>query len=246
MNAEELNQKIKGKQPYTLNLSGSMTDRMVQNAKDQITKLQGTREELLPLFDEKRLAYEQAQREFKEMKDYIDSLDEEVRQQQIIVDALVNFKENPSADKRMRIHSEPAEGETGSRRGRSESGERISWQAEALTALKELGKFIAADDLLDIVFQKPHIKEQIKGMKSGKFPSTLKATTVNNLISHALKVSRGEWKGPAAPKFTVYKDLLGLLEWVDKDNNPVEPYKVQFTHKKLQRDAPAATPAASE
>jgi hypothetical protein len=240
MNAEELNQKMKGKQAYTLNLSDSMTDRMVQNAKDQIGKLLGTREELLPLFEEKRLAYEQAQREFNETKEYIDSLDEEVRQQQLIVEALLNFKANPSADKRMRVHSEPGETESGSRRGRTESGERISWQAEALTALKELGRFIPADDLLDIVFQKPHIKEQIKGMKSGKFPSTLKATTVNNLISHALKVSRGEWKGPAAPKFTVYKDLLGLLEWVDKDNNPVEPFKAQFVHKKLQRDAVAA------
>lgn len=246
MNAEALSQKIKGKQPYTLNLSDNMTDRIVQNAKDQISKLQTTREEILPLFEEKRLAYEEAQREFNETKNYIDTLDEEVRQQEIIVDTLLNFKANPSAEKRMRIHSEPGEAESGSRRGRSESGERISWQAEALNALKELGKFIAADDLLNIVFQKPHIKEQIKGMKSGKFPSTLKATTVNNLLSHAIKVSRGEWKGPAAPKFTLYKDLLGLLEWVDKDNNPVEPYNAQFLHKKLQRDKTTETPTVSE
>jgi hypothetical protein len=243
MNAEELNQKIKGKQPYTLNLSGGMTDRIVQNAKDQIIRLESSREELLPLFEEKRLAYEQAQREFNETKGTIDSIDEEIRQQNLILDVLVNFKDNPSPDKRMRIHGEPSETQTGSRRGRTESGERISWQAEALTALKELKQFVPAEDLLDIVLKKPHVQEQVKNMKSGKFPSTLKATTVNNLISHALKVSCGEWKGPAAPKFTLYKELLGLLEWVDKDNNPVEPYKSQFAPKKLQRDAATAAPS---
>jgi hypothetical protein len=243
MNAEELNQKMKGKQPYTLNISENMTERIVQNARHLIGKLEGDRADLLPLFEEKRLAYEQAQREFNDTKGTIDSIDEEIRQQNLVLEVLVNFKDNPSPDKRMRLHGEPGETETKTRRSRTESGERISWQAEALAALKELRQFIPADDLIDMVLQKPHIQEQVKNMKSGKFPSTLKATTVTNLISHALKVSRGEWKGPAAPKFTVYKDLLGLLEWVDKDNNPVEPYKNQFVHKKLQRGA-AAAPAS--
>lgn len=242
MNSEELKQKMKGKQPYTLNLSDTMTERIVQNAKDQINKLQQSREELLPLFEEKRRAYEQAQREFNETKQQIDIIDEEVRQQSLLVEAMENFKENPTAEKRMRIHGDPQSPAT---QGRAEGGERISWQAEAVNALKELGRFIAADDLMDLLLQKPHIKEQMKNMKSGKFPSTLKATTVNNLIGHALKVSRGEWKGPAAPKFTVYKELLGLLEWVDKDNNPVEPFNAQFVPKRLQREV-AAPPASTE
>ena len=41
MNQEDIKQKIKNKQPYTLNISENMTERIVQNAQEQIQRPSG-------------------------------------------------------------------------------------------------------------------------------------------------------------------------------------------------------------
>lgn len=236
MNPEEIKQRIKGKQAYTLNLSDSMTDRIVQNAQDSINSLTVKREEMFALFEEKREAYERAQREFQETREIIDGIDEDIRQQNLIVDALVNFKSKDEPGKRIQLHGD---GEAPA----AEKGKRprlVSWQDEAVSVLTETARFMPADEVFDLIVQKPHVQEALKQMKTAKAMSTVKGVTVDNLISHALKVAQGEWKGRFKPSFTVYKDLIGLVEWVDDKQNPVEPFNAQFQHKRLQREQPAA------
>lgn len=239
MSPEQIKQNLKGKQAYTLNITGTMTDRMVQNARESMDNLAARREELLPQFEEKRQAYETAQREFQDAKAAIDTIDEEVRQQQLVVDALVNFQQKDEPGKRMQIHGSAEDAEAANKTKRPRL---ISWTDEAEEVLKENSKFMPADEVFDIIVKKPHIQEALKQMKTAKTMSTVKGVTVDNIISHALKVSRGEWRGRFGPTFTVYKDLIGLVGWVDASNNPVEPYTQQFVHKKLQRE-PREQPA---
>lgn len=233
MSPEQIKQNIKGKQAYTLNITGSMTDRMVQNAKESMDSLATRREELLPQFEEKRQAYETAQREFQEVKNAIDAIDEEVRQQHLIVDALVNFQQKDEPGKRMQLHGSTEEAEAANKTKRPRL---VSWTDEAEEVLKENSKFMPADEVFDIIVKKPHIQEALKQMKTAKTMSTVKGVTVDNIISHALKVARGEWRGRFAPTFTVYKEMIGLVGWVDASNNPLEPFNQQFVHKKLQRE----------
>lgn len=243
MSPEQIKQNIKGKQAYTLNITGSMTDRMVQNAKDCMDSLAARREELLPQFDEKRQAYETAQREFQEVKAAIDAIDEDVRQQHLVVDALVNFQQKEEPGKRIQIHSNAEEADAAAKTKRPRL---ISWTDEASDILTEKGKFMSAEEVFDLIVQKPHVQEALKQMKTAKTMSTVKGVTVDNIISHALKVSRGEWRGRFGPTFTVYKDLIGLVGWVDAANNPVDPYNQQFVHKKLQREPKEQPAPASE
>lgn len=233
MDPEKIKQNIKGKQAYTLNITDSMTERMVQNAKECMDNLTTKREELLPQFEEKRQAFETAQREFQEARAAIDALDEDMRQQHLIVEALTNFHQKDETGKRMQIHGSAEQAEA------AEKGKRqrlISWTDEAEAVLTETGRFMPADEVFDRIVQKPNVQDALKQMKTGKNMSTVKGVTVDNLISHALKVARGEWRGRFGPTFTVYKDLIGLVGWVDSSNNPVEPYNQQFIPKKLQRE----------
>lgn len=236
MSPEQIKQSLKGKQAYTLNISESMTERMLQNAKDIVSHLQSTREEMLPLFEEKRQAYEAAQRAFQETKNEIDGIDEEVRQQQLVVEALTNFKTKDAPGKRLQLHSD---GEAPP----PEKGKRprlISWQDEASIVLNDTKRFMRAEDVFDLIMQKQNVQDALKQMKTGKNVSTIKSLTVDNFISHAMKVSKGEWNARFPPTLTLYKDLIGLVGWV-KDGKAVEPYNQQFQHKKLQREQPAAS-----
>jgi hypothetical protein len=233
MNSDQIKQSIQGKQAYTLNINSSMTERMVQNANECMDRLAAKRDELLPQFEEKRQAFETAQSEFQKARAAIDALDEEMRQQRLIVDALTNFHHKEEEGKRLRIHGNAEEAEAANRPKRERL---ISWTDEASAVLTESGKFMQAGDVFDAIVQKPHVREALKQMKTAKSMSTMKAVTVDNIISHALKVARGEWRGRFGPTFTVYKDLIGLVHWVDATNNPVEPYNQQFIPKKLQRE----------
>lgn len=235
MSPEQIKQNLKGKQAYTLNITGSMTDRMVQNAKEAMDNLAARREELLPQFEEKRQAYETAQREFQDLKNAIDTIDEDVRQQHLIVDALVNFQQKEEPGKRMQIHGSAEEADAAN--NKTKRPRLISWTDEAEEVLKENSRFMPAEEVFDIIVKKPHIVEALKQMKTAKTMSTVKGVTVDNIISHALKVARGEWRGRFAPTFTVYKDLIGLVGWVDASNNPIDPFNQQFVHKKLHRES---------
>lgn len=237
MSPEEIKQTLKGKQPYTLNISESMTERMLQNAKDIVAHLLGKREDLLPLFEEKRRAYEEAQRTFQEVKAQIDAVDEEVRQQNLVVEALTSFKTKDAPGKRLQLH---ADGETPAPE-KSKRPRLISWQDEASTVLNETKRFMRADEIFDRIVQKQHIQDALKQMKTGKNLSTMKGVTTDNFIAHALKVSRGEWNARFAPTLTLYKELIGLVEWVDKDGKVLEPYNQQFLPKRLQREQAAAS-----
>lgn len=239
MDPEQIKQNIKGKQAYTLNITGSMTERMVQNAKECMDNLTAKREELLPQFEEKKGALEAAQREYQEARAAIDALDEELRQQHLIVEALTNFHHKDEPGKRMQIHGTAEEAEAAEKVKRPRL---ISWTDEASAILTDTGKFMPAEEVFDLIVQKPHVQDALKQMKTGKAISTVKGVTVDNIISHALKVSRGEWRGRFGPTFTVYKDLIGLVGWVDASNNPKEPYNQQFVPKKLQRE-PREQPA---
>lgn len=234
MNHEEITQKIKNKQPYTLNISDGMTERMVQNAKDQISRLQSLREEAYPDFLAKREAVEDAQRSFTEAKAFMDGIDEEIRQQDLIVDALVNFKSKDDPSKRLRLHGEPEEEGAGGEkapRTRAKPDVRISWQNEAAEVLRDTNKFMPAEEIFDIIVKRPHIQDALKKMKSAKAMNTVRTLTVENLTSHAVKVSMKNWNARFKPQFTIYKDLIGLLDWVDEDNNPKDDHKQQFSKR---------------
>lgn len=241
MNHEEITQKIKNKQPYTLNISDGMTERMVQNAKEQISRLLATREEAYPVFLAKREAVDDAQRAFNESKAFMDTVDEEIRQQELIVDALVNFKSKDDPGKRLRLHGEPAEESAGGEkvpRARAKSDVRISWQHEAAEVLKETGKFMQAEEIFDTIVKRSHIQEALKKMKSAKAMNTVKTLTVDNLTSHAVKVSMKNWNARFKPQFTVVKEMIGLVDWVDEDNNPKDDHKAQFATKRIAPPRP--------
>jgi hypothetical protein len=237
MSPEQIKQKIKGKQSYTLNIPESVTDRIIKNARDCMGSLAAKREEMFVLFEERRMAYENAKREFQETKDLIDSIDEDVRQQHLIVDALESFKSKDDPGKRIQFHSDTTMTAT------EPKGKRprlVRWQDEAVTILEDKKRFMPAEEIFDLIVQKQHVKEALKLMKTAKAISTVKGTTVDNLVSHALKVSRGEWNGRFKPSFTVYKELIGLVNWVDEKQNPVEPFNAQFLPKRLQREQSVA------
>lgn len=233
MNAEEIKQRIKGKQPYTLNISESMNERIIRNCLEKINALQQQRDVLQPDYDEKRRACEDAQRELAQVRERIDVLDEEMRQQQILVEALVNFKATEADQKRIVIHAETQDEPKATRQ---RAPRRISWIDEASAILTEQQRFMRADEIFALVVEKPHVKEALKEMKSAKSMSTVKAVTVDNLLSHALRVSKNEWNGRFPPTFTLYNDMMGLVSWVDESHAPLDAYKAQFEKKRLTRD----------
>lgn len=235
MKSEELQQRIRAKQPYTLNISESMNERIIRNGLEKITVLQEQREVLLPDYEEKKRAAEEAQQALTRIREQMDALDEEMRQQQVLVDALLTFKSAEGEQKRIVIHSDsqaPAQTE----KKRERAPRRISWIDEAEAVLTEQQRFMPADEIFSVIIEKPHIKDALKEMKSAKSISTVKAVTVDNLLSHALRVSRNEWNGRFPPTFTLYNDKMGLVSWVDEKNAPLAAYKAQFERKRLNRE----------
>ena len=203
--------------------------------RNKSSALQATRDESFPEFLARREAVEEAQRAFNQSKDVLDKIDEEIRQQHLIIDALVNFKTKDDPDKRLRLHSEPGEESDKPARTRAKPDVRISWQAEAAEVLKGADKFLPAEEIFDLIVKKPHIQDLLKKMKSAKAMNTVKSLTVDNLTSHAVKVSMKNWNARFKPQFTVYKDMIGLIDWVDEENNPKDDHKSQFVHKRLER-----------
>lgn len=218
------NKPLNGHKTVIINLAEGMNDRIVLNSEEKIIQLERSKEAMLPTYNEKKDFFDLAQREYNEVKVQMENLDEEIRKQNIIIDTFKNFSKHKDRILQTTVEKEKRMG--------TKAPKRISWLDEACEVLSDTRKFMKPIDVFNAIIVKPHIQEAFKEMKSSKNPAAVKGTTIDNMIDHALKTVKGRYTAMFKPKLTVYKEKLGLPEWMDKDNIPQPKYMKEFMYEK--------------
>lgn len=222
---QKIIRQISGKDAHVLNLSDSLQDRIVQNASSAIMALQASKAKLMPTYEEKKLQLELAQQEFNEVAVQMENIDNEVKEQELLVQTMTQFMKLDKKDKALRVLAPAAE-----KKG-TPAPKRIAWLDEAYKVLSEEGVFLSSKELVEKIVKQPHIQEIVKQMKS--HISGTKTTAELNFISHAQITMRREdtWGRNFKPVLWIYKDMLGLYEWKGEDDIPLPPYMKQFMFK---------------
>lgn len=233
-------QKIKnglnGKQSFILNLNDSMSERIIANAHKEIRHMEGEKQTLMPAYKEKKEFYDLARKEFEEIKEQVDKWDNEIKQQQILIDTMALFRKNKTKEKVLQVNVPPI------KREGTAAPKRIAWLKEAAEVLETELRFMTPHEIYDKIVAKPHIQEAFKLMKSSSNPAGIRRTTTDSIVEHAVKVA-GRKLQSTNPIMTVYKDLIGLCEWVDDKNIPHPPMMKQFMY--AENPSPKALPTSS-
>jgi hypothetical protein len=225
---QKIENSIKGKQTFALNISDSMRATIIQNSREQIASLEGSLEKLMPAYTERKAFLDEALAHFNEIKVQVDNFNESIKNQKIVLDSFHHYSKQASDSKVIQFTKEKktvVKSQAGKR-------QKIDWLAEFETVLQEENKFMSFDDVFNIVITKDHILEVCKTMvtysKNPRYAiSPTKAAIFEHAIATAEKKNKG-WK--FKPVITVYKERLGLASWVDQLNVPQPKFMKEFMY----------------
>jgi hypothetical protein len=226
MQAEAIKKNLNGKTAVALNLTDGITERVVKNARQIIAEITKSKEAMRPAYEEKKIFYLQVKKEFDEVEQQWNNLDEEIKSQMVLVDTFVKVRKNKEY-KVIKVLKEPE------KRNGTKAAKRVAWLKEAHEILEKQNKFMTPEEVYCMIIEKPSVKDQLSQMSSfQKNPAGTRFTTTQGFIDHATTAAkRLRTNQNFNTYFLIYNEKIGLPEWLDNNHVPLAKYMKEFMHK---------------
>lgn len=212
---------LKGKVPAIFNISNQQGDLIIGNAEVIIAQLEVSKENMRKVYEDTKAAFEEIQKDWMSVKTQWDNLNENIHDQQRLIAIMKHYRRIPDADKRLQTNVKAPEGIV-----YESSVKRIKWLKGAVQVLKDANEFMELPKLVDLVLEIPEVLEEAK--KSEKYKAVglngPRWAGIESLTKHIKQVLKGKQESALfKPTITMYKGLVGLVEWTTMEDGKVVP-----------------------
>ncbi|HEY4062356.1 MAG TPA: hypothetical protein VGM30_10670 [Puia sp.] len=200
-----------------LNLTEKQVDKFIEIAEADVAAG-------LVLLQEKQVPYKEAEQLFIEAKADYDTASTKLSENKLLLEELVRYRNNKRGDKDLRVLRATSNLD----QPRPQQVKEFKWLPLAVGVLSELNRFVSPDDLYIIILQKnPEIQKSIDKKKARKeFRSRVTAT-----LKKACEINPKRKRGKQ--QIVVYKEKIGLFEWVDEEMIPKPSFMKDFMFRNL-------------
>jgi hypothetical protein len=194
-------------------LSKDHLERLITRSEGAIQESMAAMAAVKPDLDSAKAMYEELLQKYNEAENL--KLEEEK-----VLDVLVRHRNGYKSSKEIRLIRTTTHLKKKPKVDEDGKPLRIPWSDYAKEVLKEGNRFMKVEDIFDtIVFRNEDMKNWDKRVES-----KYKWSFVNVII----KVPTQKFKKTGKGTFVEYGDLVGLAEWVDKNQRPDPKYLAQF------------------
>lgn len=203
-----------------------MKGTIIENARYKIAELNSLQEKLMPEFKEKEIFYLDSLKQFTDVKKQMDSLSEQIVNENNIIEAFAKYKDVSSGEKLFKkVNTEPEEGKI---LGMSKSGRVVrepkysglKWLDEAVLILKKENKFMSTDEIWMEFSKNKRIVEAANETKTGF--NNMKYAVRDSIVNHIIKPD----KSGKGKTLSMYQEKIGLPDWI-KNNSLINPEHVK-------------------
>ena len=209
---------LQDKEFYALNLDDKSVQLSIKNAKYKIAEIKLLQEKFKPDYDEKRTFYEQVKKEFMVVQEQWNSLEQDIKDQEVLVTAFSKFFHSTNPHKRLQKMLDKKDKPKGADRDMN-----VSWIDECIKVLTKNGAFMTWNELWanfaenkELVASAGKNKTKFMWQKSVAFKGIMKSIERKRIYS--------------ASKLGMHQEKIGLSEWLDDNNFPYPLYLKEFMY----------------